>query len=113
MGAAGALGLVSASTRVARANEYYTVAAQIARAEIETLRSTRACLLANRTDSALVSGSAALSQLPSGAGKLTIADSALLGGAKDITVTVEWATIDGSPKSLTLQTLVSPDGPTH
>ena len=113
LGSAAVLGLICMAGQTCKSNEYYALAGQIARTEMETIRSTRACLLSNRTNAVLISQPTALSELPSGAATLTITDSALLTGAKEITVTLRWlqSPMDGF-KTLTLKTMVSPDGPT-
>lgn len=113
IGSAGIISLLSASSQASKGNLYYTVASQIAREEIENIRSTKACLLSNRTSASLISNTSALTQLPSGAGTLTIEDSSTLTGAKDITVTITWVQpSDKRTKTLTYKTMVSPYGPT-
>lgn len=113
LGAAAILGLVVASSHATRANEYYSLASNIARQEIENIRASRGYLLANRTGAELTSASDMLDELPDGAGTLTVEDSSTLAGAKDITVTITWRNPPSTTTdTLTLKTMVSPDGPT-
>lgn len=110
IGSAGVLGLVVASQQASKCNEYFTIASQIARTEIETIRSTRADKLANRTDASFLSVPTNLDDLPEGEATVTITDSTVLTGAKDVTVTVSW--VQPPPalnKSITLKTMVAPN----
>jgi len=113
VGAVATLSLLNVSSEASRANQYYTIALRIASTEIETVRATKACLLANRTGGALLSSPSNLSELPQATATLSVADSAMLPGAKDVTVTVRWNDpITGGTKSVVLKTMVSPSGPT-
>lgn len=113
LGTAAVLGLLSAASQLSTGNQYYLMAQQIARGEMEAIRSTKGYVLSNRTNAPLISSPSLLSQLPSGTATLTIADSATLTGAKDITVTVQWLQPpSNTQKTITLKTLVSPNGPT-
>jgi len=104
-------GLLIMHKQTSKDNEYYAIADQIARLEIETIRSEHGYTLSNCTNAALVSGGPQLSLLPSGAGKLTIASSALVSGGKDITVVISWQAENGPARSVTFNTLVSANGP--
>lgn len=113
IGAAATLSLLNVSSEASRTNQYYTIALRIASTEIETVRATKACLLANRTGGALLSSPSNLNQLPGAAATLDVANSATLAGAKDIAVTVRWNDpITGGTKSVVLKTMVSANGPT-
>lgn len=106
------LSMSVASSKITHYVKNSQIAAAVARGEIETIRSTKGYMLSNRTDASLISSPDELSLLPEGSGTLTIADSALVAGGKDITVTISWRTPNGTTKSLTFKTMVSPDGPT-
>lgn len=109
IGTAGVLGLVVASKQASMCNQYFTTASQIARTEIETIRSTRIDALANRSNAPLLSAPQNLADLPQGQAAVTITDSAILTGAKDVTVTVSW--VQPPPaldKSITFRTMVAP-----
>ena len=110
IGSAGVLGLVVASKQASMCNGYFTIASQMARTEIETIRSTRVDILANCTDAPFLSVPTNLDDLPQGAATVTITDSTILTGAKDVVVTVSW--VQPPPalnKSITLKTMVAPD----
>jgi hypothetical protein len=105
--------LLMMSSQINRSNKGYTIASQIARAEIENIRSTKACLLSNCTDASPTGSYPSLTSLPGGVVKLTINDSSLLTGGKDVTVTVTWKyPATNKTQTLSLKTMVSPDGPT-
>ena len=113
VGAAATLSLLNVSSEASRANQYYTIALRIASTEIETVRATKACLLANRTGGALLSSPSNVNELPQGSATLDVADSALITGAKDVTAAVRWNDpITGRTRSVVLKTMVSPSGPT-
>lgn len=108
IGSLGVLGLVVASQQASTCNEYFTIASQIARTEIETIRSTRVDKLANRTDAPFLSNPTNLDDLPQCQATVTITDSTILTGAKDVVVTVSW--VQPPPalnKSITLKTMVA------
>lgn len=92
--------------QISRKQRYEDIAYQIATREMEDLRGTPfASLPANGTTSFADSS---LSQIPSGADSLVIADYPGYTGVKQITVTVSW--LDGTTKSVVLQTLAQANG---
>lgn len=105
-GAAAIFSLITASASANRRAADELIAANIARQEIELLRSTDTTLLTNRTSSSFVGSFPQLNQLAAGQAFLTIADYPYLTGAKQVTVRINWISRNCSAsRSLTMSTL--------